>query len=158
MSENPQYPPPAEGQYPPQQPGYQQPQPGYQQPGYQQPGYPAQAPPPAGVQPMTDSDQRLWGMLAHLGGIVTWFVGALVIMLVFGERSPFVKRHAVEALNFQITVTIAWLVATVLSFVLIGFLLFPVIWIGTIVFCIIGGLAANKGQEYRYPINIRLVK
>jgi uncharacterized Tic20 family protein len=149
MSENPQYPPPAEGQYQQQQP-YQQP---YPPP---QPGYPAQQ--PGVAQPMSDSDQRLWAMLAHIGGILTWFIGSLVIMMVFGERSAFVKRHAVEALNFQITLTIAWFIAGILSIVLIGLVLLPIIWIGEIVFCIIAGLAANKGQEYRYPINIRLVK
>jgi uncharacterized Tic20 family protein len=149
MSENPQYPPPGEGQY--QQP-YQQP---YPPP---QPGYPAQQ--PAGAQPMTDSDQRLWGMLAHLGGIITWFIGALVVMLVFGERSAFVKRHSVEALNFQITMTIASIVSFILFLVSFGILFFlPLaVWVVNIVFCIIAGMAANKGQEYRYPVNIRLVK
>jgi uncharacterized Tic20 family protein len=149
MSENPQYPPPGEGQY--QQP-YQQP---YPPP---QPGYPAQQ--PAGAQPMTDSDQRLWGMLAHLGGILLWFIGALVVMLVFGERSAFVKRHSVEALNFQITMTIASIVAFILFMVSFGILFFlPLaVWVVNIVFCIIAGMAANKGQEYQYPINIRLVK
>jgi uncharacterized Tic20 family protein len=41
---------------------------------------------------------------------------------------------------------------------LIGFLLFPLVWIGGIVFMVIGGIAANKGEDYRYPFNLRLVK
>lgn len=46
----------------------------------------------------------------------------------------------------------------VLSFVLIGLLLFPILWIGDIVFCVIAGIAANKGEDYKYPFTLRLVK
>jgi uncharacterized Tic20 family protein len=45
----------------------------------------------------------------------------------------------------------------VLSFLLIGFLLYPVILIGNIVFCILAGIKANNGESYRYPVAIRLV-
>jgi uncharacterized Tic20 family protein len=147
MSENPQYPPPGEGQY--QQP-YQQP---YPPP---QPGYPAQQ--PAGAQPMTDSDQRLWASLGHFGGIIIGFIAPLIVMLVYGERSAYVKRHSVEGLNFQITMAIAHIVAAILWIVLIGILLTFALVVVNIIFCIIAGMAANKGQEYRYPVNIRLVK
>lgn len=143
---------PSQNQPPPQY----QPPPAYQPPPQYPPaGYPQ---PVAGVQPLTDSDQRMWAMLGHLGGILIGFIAPLIVMLVYGERSPFVRRHAVEALNFQITVAIGFAAAFVLMFVLIGFLLLPVVWIGSIVFSIVGGLAANRGEEYRYPVSIRLVK
>jgi uncharacterized protein len=142
----PPYQPPPAYQSPPQ---YQAP------PAYQAaPGYPQAVAP---VQPMTDADQRLWAMLGHLGGILIGFIAPLVVMLVFGERSPFVRRNAVEALNFNITVAIASLVAGLSIFMLIGLVLLPLVWIGAVVLMIIAGLAANKGQEYRYPINLRLV-
>jgi uncharacterized Tic20 family protein len=110
------------------------------------------------VQALTESDQRMWSMLAHLGGIILGFIAPLIVMLVQGEKSPFVRRHSVEALNFQITLFIGFVVSAVLFLVVIGFLLFLVVWIGGIVFAIVAGLAANRGEEYRYPINIRLVK
>jgi len=44
-------------------------------------------------------------MLSHLGGIVLGFLAPLIIMLTKGNESPYTKRHAVEALNFQITLT-----------------------------------------------------
>ena len=100
----------------------------------------------------------MWAMLAHIGGIVLWFIAPLVVMLTQGEKSPFVRRQAVEALNFQITLTIAWIVSAILIVVLIGFLLFFVVGIGGLVLMIMAGIAANKGEEYRYPVNIRLVK
>lgn len=139
-------PPPPAGAVPP--PAYNAPPPGYAAPA---PGYGAP------VAPMSDSDQRLWAMLAHLGGILFGFLAPLVVWLVYKEKSRFVEEQAKEALNFQITLLGAWIVCFILSFVLIGFILMPLVWIASLVFSIIGGLAANKGQAYRYPFALRLI-
>lgn len=100
----------------------------------------------------------MWAMLAHLGGIVLWFIAPLVVMLTQGEKSAFVRRQSVEALNFQITLTIAYVVSTILIAVLIGILMLVVVGIGALILMIIAGIAANKGEDYRYPVNIRLIK
>ena len=97
-------------------------------------------------------------MLAHVGGILIGFLAGLIVMLTKGKESDFVRDQAVEALNFQITVAIAWFVSFILIFVLIGFLLIFVVGIGSLVLMIMAGIAANNGQRYRYPINIRMVK
>jgi hypothetical protein len=52
---------------------------------------------------------------------------------------------------------IAYVVSFVLMLVLIGFLLFFAIWVVSIVFMIQATIAANRGEWYRYPINIRMV-
>jgi len=114
--------------------------------------------PPAAQQPMSDSDARLWAMLGQLGGILLGFIGPLIVMLVFGPRNAFVKKESTEALNFQITVLIGYLVSFVLMLVFIGFILFFVVWILAIIFCVIAAVKNNQGIEYRYPINIRFVK
>lgn len=119
----------------------------------------APGPAPVGSEPpLSQSDERLWSMLAQLGGIILGFLSGLIVMLVFGKRSAFVNDQAKEALNFQITLIIGWVIAFVLSFLLIGFLLFPILWILNIVFCIIAGMANNRGEAYRYPFTLRLVK
>jgi len=109
-------------------------------------------------EPLSDSDARLWAMLAHLSGIIIAIIGPLIIMLVFGQRSAFVKNQSTEALNFQITLVIAMVISFVLTFVIIGAFLLPIVAIGGLVFMIIGGIKANGGEEYRYPITLRLVK
>jgi uncharacterized Tic20 family protein len=168
MSETPQQPGYPEGQQPPvQQPGY--PQGAYQQPGYQQGGYP---PPPGqpgyGQQPgypqggypqppLTDADRRMWAMLAHLGGIVLGFIAPLIVWLIYKDRDQFVKDQSVEALNFQITIAIGFVASSVLMIVLIGFFTFFAVWIAALVFSIIGGMAANRGENYRYPFTLRLI-
>jgi uncharacterized protein len=142
-----------------QAPGYQQPQ-GYQQPGFQAPGsqqgYQQQPNVGSGAE-MSPPDQRMWAMLSHLGGILFGFLAPLIIWLTTKERGLFVADQSKEALNFQITLVIGYIIAFVTSFIGIGILLFFVVWIASIVFGIIAGLAANKGENYRYPFAIRLV-
>lgn len=105
-------------------------------------------------------DQKTMGMLAHLLGIFTGFIASLVIWLINKDKpdAAFVIDQAKEALNFQITMAIGWVAASVLTFVLIGFLLYPVLLLVNLIFCIMGGLKANEGVEYRYPFALRLIK
>jgi uncharacterized Tic20 family protein len=98
-----------------------------------------------GEQALSQSDERLWAMLAQLGGIVIGWLAGLIVMLVFGKRSAFVNSQAKEALNFQITLILASIVGAILTLLIIGF-------------SIIAGIANNKGEEYRYPFILRLVK
>lgn len=117
----------------------------------------AAPPPPVGTAPQED---KTLALLTHLSGIILGFIVPLVIWLVNKDKADkgWLNDQAKEALNFQITVAIAWFIAIVLSFVGIGFLLYPVIWIGNLVFCILGGMKANEGVAYRYPFAIRLIK
>jgi uncharacterized protein len=92
-------------------------------------------------------------------------LGPLLVWQIKKEEIPSVQIHGKAALNFQLTVIIAFLVtlmaAFILSFVLIGILLFPVavaIGIGGAVFAIIAGMKANEGKEYRYPYSFTFVK
>tara|TARA_R110001599_G_scaffold64023_4_gene179515 strand:+ start:203058 stop:203402 length:345 start_codon:yes stop_codon:yes gene_type:complete len=97
-------------------------------------------------------------MLAHLLGIFTGFLGALVIWLIKKDHSAYINSQAKEALNFQITITIGFVIAWVLAWILIGLALMPILYIVNIVFCILGAMAASKGQDYRYPFAVRLVQ
>jgi uncharacterized Tic20 family protein len=103
------------------------------------------------------SDSRSMAMLAHLLAIFTGFIGPLVIYLTKGQTDPFVRHHAAESLNFQITVVIAAFVSLILFIVLIGIIMLPVVIIGALVLEIVGAVRANAGEWWRYPVNIRLV-
>jgi uncharacterized protein len=138
-----------------------QPDEGGQQPYSQQPPPPPPPPPPAYGQPapgygqaapVSPSDARMWALLAQLAGFITSFVGALVIYLIYKDRDPFIRRHAAQALNFQIIIAIAYVVSTVLIFVLIGIPLLLAVGVCWIVFPILGAIAANKGEDYSYPL------
>ncbi len=107
---------------------------------------------------LPESEAKLWAMLAHLSGIIVPVIGPLIIMLVFGPRSPFVKKQSTEALNFQITLAIALVICVVLTVVVIGAILLPIVWIVGIIFMVLGGIKAYAGDDYRYPFALRLVK
>lgn len=108
-------------------------------------------------------DDKNLAMLSHLltlsGYIIPLgnIIGPLIIFLTKKDQSPFIRLHAVEALNFQISLTIYAIVSAVLIFVFIGFLLLPAIAIVGIVFAIIAAISASEGKTYRYPLTIRLV-
>jgi uncharacterized Tic20 family protein len=116
-------------------------------------GYPG---PYAGPTP--DQDSKTMGMLAHLLGIVLCFVGPLIIWLVKKDQSPFVDDQGKESLNFQIMLVIGYVIGGATSFLCIGFLILPAVWIFGIIFSIMGAMKAKDGIPYRYPLNLRLVK
>jgi uncharacterized Tic20 family protein len=116
-------------------------------------------PSPSGVS----KDARMWGMLCHLLGLFTSFVGPLIIWLLKKEEDPFIDDQGKEALNFQITVGIAFIAVGIVP-VLLRFLacvtplLGLAVSVADIVFCIIACIKANGGEAYRYPVAIRFVK
>lgn len=117
----------------------------------------ATPPPVSGGAPQ---DDRNIAMLTHLSGILLGFIVPLIIWLVNKDNAGkgWLVAQAKEALNFQILVAIVYVICSVLMVVLIGFLLFPLAWVANLVFCILAGLAASKGENYRYPISLRLIQ
>jgi hypothetical protein len=112
----------------------------------------------AAQPPLRPEDEKLWAMGAHLGGLVLGFIAPLIVWLIYRERSAYLDRQAKEALNFQLTLLIGYLVGFVLACFLIGFVLLPVVWIVGIVFMVMAAIAVSKFEDYRYPINIRFIK
>lgn len=145
-----QYPqnPPTPGQQPSGMP------PAGAMPGQGQP--PAHVPPVA-ARPLTANDINMWSAGAHGGALILGFVAPLVVMLTKGNESPVIRRHAVESLNFQITMGIAMMVSIFLIFILIGILTTIALSIGWIVFTVLATIKAYNGEDYRYPVNIRMV-
>jgi uncharacterized Tic20 family protein len=119
--------------------------------------------------PRATSDPRQWAMLAHLSALAGLFIGfnflgPMIVYLVKKDEDPFVRDQATEALNFNLSVfiylSVLGVATFVLSFVLIGLLLIPVLAAGVIawvVFVIIAATRANSGEAYRYPLTIRFV-
>lgn len=103
------------------------------------------------------SDDKNIATITHLAGTVFFFMPALIVWILKKDDSAYVADQAKEALNFQITMTMAMFVASVLVWILIGFILIPIVWLINIVFCIIAGIATSKGELYRYPLCLRLL-
>jgi uncharacterized protein len=103
------------------------------------------------------TDSKNFALMAHLGGIVLGFVAPLIVYLVKTD-DKFAKEEAKEALNFQITVAIGMLTASILTVVLIGILLFPIILIANLIFSILAAVDVSNGKSYKYPVTLRLIK
>ena len=107
--------------------------------------------------PLRPEDEKLWATLIHVGGIFFGFVPALVGYLVLKDRGPFIRGHSTTALNVQLTMLIGYVAGYVLAFVFIVFLVLLAVGILVLVFGIIAAIAANRGEEYYYPVAIRFL-
>ncbi|KQP01204.1 DUF4870 domain-containing protein [Leifsonia sp. Leaf264] len=123
----------------------------------------ATPPPPPPQNPyqasgqLSPSDEKLWATLIHIGGILFGFLPALIGYLVLKDKGPFIREHTATALNFQITLLIVYVVGSILTLVLVGFLILLAAWVLAIVFGIIAAMKANAGQLYTYPLTIKFV-
>ena len=118
------------------------------------PNYPPYGPPQP-VPTMSPADEKLWATLIQLGGLFFGFLAPLIGFLVLKDRGPFVRSYAATALNFQLTLLIVTIVGSILTIVLVGFLILFAAWLAGIVFSIIAAVKANRGEWYQYPATIR---
>ena len=114
-------------------------------------------PPPATNEP--SSDDRNLAMLTHLSGIIFSLIVPLIVWLVHKDRADraYLVREAKEALNFQITVLIGYVICGVLAIILIGALLGWLLWLANLVLCIVAAVKVSSDGSYRYPFALRLV-
>ena len=114
---------------------------------------------------MSAQDEQTWSMLSHLSVLLSLVTGiggpiaALVIWLVYKDRSQRVAFHALQSLWYQVAwiviLSVGWMLTGILSLIFIGLLLIPVMLIATIVPLVHQCYAAykvNQGVDYRYPI------
>ncbi|TCV91260.1 hypothetical protein EC912_1126 [Luteibacter rhizovicinus] len=117
---------------------------------------PSYDPPPASG---TSTDDRNIAMLTHLSGIIFSIIVPLIVWLIHKDRAEkaYLVTEAKEALNFQITVLIGYVICWVLTFVVIGAFLTPLLWIANLIFCIVAAIKVSQTGTYKYPFALRLV-
>ena len=115
--------------------------------------------------PVSSPEERNWAMLVHLtalSGLVTSGVGSilgpLIVWLLFRARSDMVEYHGKRALNFQISFFIYGVVAAILMFVLIGFLLLPIVIVVWLIWTIVAAVRASRGDPPGYILSIGFLK
>lgn len=113
---------------------------------------------------MDESEERNWSIFSHLGifvGMIIPFGSLLTPFLIWQvnkDKSDFITDHAIEALNFQITMMIVYVVCLILCFIIIGIPMLFVAVVVDVVYSIKGAIRAGKGEYYDYPFNLRLIK
>jgi uncharacterized protein len=133
-----------------------------------------QPPPAATPQPLSPSDERTWAMISHLSmllNLVTGFLGpiaAILIYVVFKDRSRYVAYHSLQSFYFQLIwwagiiglVGAIWIMTILLSFIVIGIILIPfailvtailsIIPVAALVYGVVGAIQTSQGQDFRY--------
>jgi uncharacterized Tic20 family protein len=106
----------------------------------------------------TASLLHLSALLGLVGNGIGFVLAPLVVWLLKRDEDPYIDEQGKEAVNFQITMTLAAIVAGVLIIVGIGLLLLPIVIIAAIVFPIIAAMRARDGEPYRYPLSYRFIR
>lgn len=123
--------------------------------------------------PLSPAEEKQWAILTHVLGIFFGVVSAGALYFLFRDRGPFVKHHVTTEWNFQLTVTIVFMLGFVVSFATVFvasgtangqapssavfslfFLGYGVSFLTRIVALILGiraAMAANRGVYYTYP-------
>lgn len=110
---------------------------------------------------LLEQDERLMGLLCHLLSFAGYVfpmgnvIGPLIIWLLKKDSSEFVDYHGRESVNFQLSMLIWIIIAVMLCFVIVGFVLLPILALVDLICPIIAAVKANDGQYYRYPLTIR---
>ncbi len=117
-------------------------------------------------QPLSPTQERTMGAVAHGAPLVAMvlsagllgFVGSLVVYLMYKDRGPFVRAHAANSLNVQITTGIILLVSLPLMLVLVGFLTFGLAFVFAFVVHVLGAIKAYNGEWWNPPMTPKFVK
>jgi uncharacterized Tic20 family protein len=126
------------------------------------PTTPPSPPPPP---PSAGSPGQVWPIACHLAAfagilplpVLGSVLGPLVVWFARRDLDPVVREHGKEAINFNLSFVIWGCVAWVLKFVLIGFVLGPVVLVAWMVLIVIAAVKASNGTLYRYPFTIRFI-
>ena len=118
-----------------------------------------QMPPSPPAETEASSDDRNVAMLTHLSGFILSVIVPLIVWLMHKDRADkaYLVKEAKEALNFQITVLIGYVICGVLAVILIGALLAWLLWLANLILCIIAAVKVSSEGSYRYPFALRLV-
>ena len=113
------------------------------------------------------SEERTMAVLSHILCVIGGFLAPLIIYLIKKDESAYIKSHAKESLNFQLTVLLAWIalwiVTMILTFIFfffsfLGFPLMVLLMIANLVLVIIATIRASENKIYKYPFSIKFVK
>ncbi|MBS2938679.1 DUF4870 domain-containing protein [Nocardioides sp. J2M5] len=126
--------------------------------------------------PMSPQDERTWGMLSHAGALVAMvvsagflgFVASVAVYLIHKDRGPFVRAHAANSINVQISMFVWLVVAGVLYVILgiatlgLGFLfLLPIFAVPLVIagiLHVIGAVKAYNGEWWNPPLTPQIVR
>lgn len=108
--------------------------------------------------PIATSDKALM-ILSHASPLLgVGLILPFIVWLVKRNEPDPVAAHAVEALNFHLSLLIYTVLLIPLCIIAVGAPLLILLAIASVVLAIIGAVRASEGVLYRYPLTIRMIK
>lgn len=107
---------------------------------------------------------RTWVMACHLSSLSGFIVPLanivvpLILWIMKKDQFPFVDEQGKESINFQISMLIYFLIGSLFIFILIGFVILPLLALFDIICVIIASSESYHGKHFRYPFCIRFLK
>ena len=123
--------------------------------------YDMQYRPPMGLQTPEEKQMGMFLHLAQLANLLIPIAGVIVPIVIWQtkkDKIPGIDAHGKMVVNFMISCVIYFIISFILAFVIIGFLGLIALMIIGIVFPIIGGIKANNGELWEYPLTIKFLK
>jgi uncharacterized Tic20 family protein len=129
--------------------------------------------PPSATGPQyhqAGGDDRTIAILTHLSGLVGalisvgWlgFAGPLVVWFVYKDRNPFLRATAAGSFNFNLSMWLffvaAWVCAFTLILIPVAIVLALVALVLLVVCHVLAVLSANRGEVYRYPLQLPVLR
>lgn len=111
----------------------------------------------------TTGEERAWASVAHAGTVLCACagMGALVpvmVLILKGRESRYIRDHATESVNFQLSVLLYALVCVILMLVQLGGLLLLVLVVLAAAAVVTAAVQAARGRDFRYPLIFRIIR
>ncbi len=123
-----------------------------------------QKPTPTLTQQAPTTQETTWAMVCHLCGFAGFIfpfgnlIAPLVVWAMKREKMPYVDEQGKEAVNFQLSITIYYIIALVLMLIVIGLFLLPVIAVFHIIAMVMASIETANGKPFRYPLTMRFIR
>ena len=122
---------------------------------------PPPSPPPYEPAPPAyqGNDDKNIAVFTHLLGFAFSILVPLIVWLINKDKADkgYLVTEAKEALNFQITILLGYVICWILLIIVIGAFLHWALFIVNVVFCIIAAMRVSQTGSYRYPFALRLI-
>ncbi|QVK18236.1 DUF4870 domain-containing protein [Mycoplasmatota bacterium] len=106
----------------------------------------------------SNSDDKLIAILIWAANFVIPLIAGIIAYLYYENKNDFLRDTAKESLNYGISLLIYGMISTVFTFILIGFLLYPVVFCYYVAIPIVGLLKASEMNVYKPHFTIRFIK
>jgi uncharacterized Tic20 family protein len=121
---------------------------------------PEPSPSPTPLSESEDRDYRMWAMILHFSQLANFvapmagIVAPIVIWQIKKGQYPGIDEHGKMVVNWMLSALVYGIISFLLFFFLIGIPMMFILGILAVVFPIIGGIKANQGEFWKYPLTI----